>query len=58
MHGVDTRSVKPSPGSPEPTDNFSIILEAPQVSGYSFGSDEVYRTGNNVLKSEDSVPFR
>ncbi|XP_040421789.1 inaD-like protein isoform X1 [Cygnus olor] len=30
MHGVDTRSVKPSPGSPEPTDNFSIILEAPQ----------------------------
>lgn len=30
MHGVDTRNVKPSPGSPEPTDNFSIILEAPQ----------------------------
>lgn len=58
MHSVDTRSVKPSPGSPEATDNFSIILEAPQVSGYSFGSAEVYRTGNNVLKSEDSVPFR
>uniref|UniRef100_A0A8B9D0G5 InaD-like protein n=1 Tax=Anser brachyrhynchus TaxID=132585 RepID=A0A8B9D0G5_9AVES len=30
MHGADTRIVKPSPGSPEPTDNFSIILEAPQ----------------------------
>ncbi|XP_066049037.1 inaD-like protein isoform X2 [Chamaea fasciata] len=32
MHGVDTSSIKSSPGSPEPIDNtnFSVILEAPQ----------------------------
>ncbi|KAF4797247.1 PATJ, crumbs cell polarity complex component [Turdus rufiventris] len=32
MHGVDTSSIKSSPGSPEPADNtnFSVILEAPQ----------------------------
>ncbi|NWU28573.1 INADL protein, partial [Dyaphorophyia castanea] len=32
MHGVDTNSIKSSPGSPEPMDNtnFSVILEAPQ----------------------------
>ncbi|NXO80709.1 INADL protein, partial [Sitta europaea] len=32
MHGVDTSSIKSSPGSPEPIDNtnFSLILEAPQ----------------------------
>ncbi|XP_062353199.1 inaD-like protein [Cinclus cinclus] len=32
MHGVDTSSIKSSPGSPEPVDstNFSVILEAPQ----------------------------
>lgn len=38
MHGVDTSSIKSSPGSPEPADNtnFSVILEAPQVFGYFF----------------------
>ncbi|XP_054141591.1 inaD-like protein [Melozone crissalis] len=32
MHGVETSSIKSSPGSPEPIDNtnFSVILEAPQ----------------------------
>ncbi|PKU34860.1 inad-like protein [Limosa lapponica baueri] len=30
MHNVDSSSIKTSPGSPEPIDNFSIILEAPQ----------------------------
>ncbi|XP_014794723.1 PREDICTED: inaD-like protein [Calidris pugnax] len=30
MHNVDSNNIKPSPGSPEPIDNFSIILEAPQ----------------------------
>uniref|UniRef100_A0A8C3QMF1 PATJ crumbs cell polarity complex component n=1 Tax=Cyanoderma ruficeps TaxID=181631 RepID=A0A8C3QMF1_9PASS len=32
MHGVDTSSIKSSPGSPEPIDNtnFPVILEAPQ----------------------------
>ncbi|NXA74784.1 INADL protein, partial [Thryothorus ludovicianus] len=32
MHGVDTSSIKSSPGSPESIDNtnFSVILEAPQ----------------------------
>ncbi|NXK26330.1 INADL protein, partial [Arenaria interpres] len=30
MHNVDSNSIKTSPGSPEPIDNFSIILEAPQ----------------------------
>ncbi|NWU41775.1 INADL protein, partial [Hylia prasina] len=32
VHGVDTSSIKSSPGSPEPIDNtnFSLILEAPQ----------------------------
>jgi len=42
---MDTSNMKTSPGSPEPRDNtnFSIILEAPQVFVYSFGSAEVYR---------------
>ncbi|NXI58019.1 INADL protein, partial [Chloroceryle aenea] len=30
MRSVDSSTIKTSPGSPEPTDNFSIILEAPQ----------------------------
>uniref|UniRef100_A0A8C3PJC5 PATJ crumbs cell polarity complex component n=1 Tax=Calidris pygmaea TaxID=425635 RepID=A0A8C3PJC5_9CHAR len=30
MHNVDSNSIKTGPGSPEPIDNFSIILEAPQ----------------------------
>ncbi|XP_067996855.1 inaD-like protein isoform X2 [Melanerpes formicivorus] len=30
MHGVDSNNIKTSPGTPEPIDNFSIILEAPQ----------------------------
>ncbi|KAM6262663.1 inaD-like protein isoform 2-T2 [Porphyrio hochstetteri] len=30
MHSVDSSNIKTSPGSPEPIDNFSIILEAPQ----------------------------
>lgn len=40
MHSVDSSNIKTSPGSSEPIDNinFSIILEAPQVFGYSFGS--------------------
>lgn len=44
MHSVDTSSIKSSPGSPEPIDNtnFSVILEAPQVFGYFFGSTPVY----------------
>lgn len=44
MHSVDSSNMKTSPGSPEPIDNinFSIILEAPQVFGYSFGSAYVY----------------
>ncbi|NXD83065.1 INADL protein, partial [Halcyon senegalensis] len=30
MRSVDSSNIKTSPGSPEPIDNFSIILEAPQ----------------------------
>uniref|UniRef100_A0A672UE56 PATJ crumbs cell polarity complex component n=1 Tax=Strigops habroptila TaxID=2489341 RepID=A0A672UE56_STRHB len=30
MHSLDSSNIKTSPGSPEPIDNFSIILEAPQ----------------------------
>ncbi|NXG47859.1 INADL protein, partial [Psilopogon haemacephalus] len=30
MHNVDPNNIKTSPGSPEPIDSFSIILEAPQ----------------------------
>ncbi|NXD64050.1 INADL protein, partial [Eolophus roseicapillus] len=30
MHSLDSSNIKTSPASPEPIDNFSIILEAPQ----------------------------
>jgi len=51
MHSVDSSNIETSPGSPEPIDsiNFSVILEAPQVFGYSFGSRKFIRTGN-VMK--------
>lgn len=60
MHGVvDTSSIKSSPGSPEPVDNtnFSVILEAPQVFGYVFGSAAVYTDRKLCFKIKNTVCF-
>lgn len=49
MHSLDSSNIKSSLASPEPIDNFSIILEAPQVFGFSFQCKFVW-TRNDVLK--------